>query len=231
MFETKLAKDIRRKLSSINPNLKVEPLLLTKAYLSHRVKAKLKSFFDQDLYVLKDYLINEFFNEDSKLSNITDNIRNIFRSCRTLGQFLNMFAPDLVVDIDAVKAMFPEQETDQISLLLNILVVKKIAQEQDLSVKSIQNGLWELYTKEVENFPKTISLIQSRDELSKLIRAMFSVDINSGLNSDVFSNEGETVRLRLYNIAGLLFDTLQWSRSQILGFCAKHYEYKNNRRM
>lgn len=231
MFETKLAEDIGRKLSSINPNLKVEPLLLTKAYLSHRVKAKLKSFFDQDLYVLKDYLINEFFNEDSKLSNITDNIRNIFRSCRTLGQFLNMFAPDLVVDIDAVKAMFPEQETDQISLLLNILVVKKIAQEQDLSVKSIQNGLWELYTKEVENFPKTISLIQSRDELSKLIRAMFSVDINSGLNSDVFSNEGETVRLRLYNIAGLLFDTLQWSRSQILGFCAKHYEYKNNRKL
>lgn len=231
MFGTKPAEDIRRKLSSINPNLKVEPLLLTKAYLSHKVKAKLKSFSDQDLYVLKDYLINEFFNEDSKMSNITDNIRNIFRSCRTFGKFLNMFAPDLVVDIDAVKAMFPEQETDQISLLLNILVVKKIAQEQDLSVKSIQNGLWELYTKEVENFPKIIALIQSRDELSKLIRAMYSIDINSGSNSDVFSSEGETVRLRLLKIAELFFDNLQWSRSQMLGFCANHYEFKNNRKL
>lgn len=48
MFETKLAEDIRRKLSSINPNLKVEPLLLTKAYLSHRVKAKLHHFFPQE---------------------------------------------------------------------------------------------------------------------------------------------------------------------------------------
>lgn len=231
MFETKLAEDIRRKLSSINPNLKEDPYLLVKAYLSHKVKAKLKSFSNQDIGVLKDYLIYDFFSEDPRVLNTTDNIRNVFRSCRTFGQFLNMFAPDLVVDIDAVKSMFPEQETDQISLLLNILVVKKIVQDQDLSIRSIQNGLFELYIKEVEKFPKTIALIQSRDELSKLIHAMYSIDINSVSNSDVFSDESETVRLKLLRIAELFFDNLQWSRSQMLGFCAKHYEFKNNRKL
>lgn len=181
--------------------------------------------------MLKDYLIYDFFSEDPRVLNTTDNIRNVFRSCRTFGQFLNMFAPDLVVDIDAVKSMFPEQETDQISLLLNILVVKKIVQDQDLSIRSIQNGLFELYIKEVEKFPKTIALIQSRDELSKLIHAMYSIDINSVSNSDVFSDESETVRLKLLRIAELFFDNLQWSRSQMLGFCAKHYEFKNNRKL
>ncbi len=47
MFETKLTEDIRRKLSSINPNLKDEPHLLVKAYLSHKIKAKMKSFSNQ----------------------------------------------------------------------------------------------------------------------------------------------------------------------------------------
>lgn len=48
MFETKLAEDIRRKLSSINPNLKDEPHLLVKACIQVSGEVSLTIFSHEE---------------------------------------------------------------------------------------------------------------------------------------------------------------------------------------
>ena len=232
MFTTAWAFNMRKELLSINPKWADDDNLILRAYLSHKIRARRKNYSDDDLKALGNYVLEPFFKDGPEAEKTTvDNIRNTFRTCRTIEQFINLFIPDLVVDIDALKSISEPISGDQVSLLLNILTVKNLTKNLNLFLKNDENSLWESYVNEVSSFPKSIALFQSRQELNQLIHALFSVDIGSGSNTDVFSDESETVRIRLLRIASIFFDDLQLSRSQALRICAKHIEFKRNRKL
>ena len=232
MFTTAWAFDMRKELLSMNPKWADDDNLILKAYLSHKIRARRKNYSDDDLKALGNYVLEPFFKDGPEAEKTAvDNIRNTFRTCRTIEQFINLFIPDSVVDIDALKSISEPISDDQVSLLLNILAVKKLTKNLKLFLKNDENSLWESYISEVSVFPKSIALFQTRQDLDKLIHTLYSIDIVSSSNTDVFPDESETVRIRLLRIASILFDDLQLSRSQALRICAKHIEFKRNRKL
>lgn len=103
MFQTDTAKDAIQKLLPINPGWRDEPYLLPKAYLSCKICSRRRIFSDQDILVLGKYLLDPFFNENPKHTHDIAYFCNVFSRCPTIGYFLNLYAPDIVVDIKALR--------------------------------------------------------------------------------------------------------------------------------
>ena len=156
MFQTDTAKDTIQKLLSINHGWRDEPYLLPKAYLSCKICSRRRIFSDQDVLVIGKYLLDQFFNEDPKHTHDIAYFRNVFSRCPTIGYFLNLYAPDIVVDIKALRDIRKDILADDVSLILNILVILTISKNRDVSLRSEENDFFELYQEETKLFPKSI---------------------------------------------------------------------------
>ena len=89
MFTTARAHDMRKKLLYMNPKWAGDDNLILKAYLSHKIRAKIRNYSDDDLKDLGNYVLEPFFKDGSEAEKTSvDNIRNTFRTCRTIEQFI-----------------------------------------------------------------------------------------------------------------------------------------------